>query len=56
MYSLDIFICNYYLIFARHSVLYIRYGEINILYLVSCILSNDLYLLTGLILQRACQH
>ena len=35
MYSLDIFICNYYLLFVRHSVLYIRFGEINILYLVS---------------------
>ena len=36
MYSLDIFTCNYYLLFIRHSVLYIRFGEINILYLVSC--------------------
>ena len=37
MYSLDIFICNYYLLFVRHSVLYIRFGEINSLYLVSCL-------------------
>ena len=35
MYSLDIFICNYYLLFVRHSVLYIQFGEINILYLGS---------------------
>ena len=28
-----IFICNYYLLFVRHFVLYIRFGEINILYL-----------------------
>ena len=33
-FGLDI--CNYYLLFVRHSVLYIRFGEINILYLVRC--------------------
>ena len=34
MYSLEIYICNHYLLFVRHSVLYIRFGEINILYLM----------------------
>ena len=42
MYSLDIFICNYDLLFVRHSVMYIRFGEINILYLVSCLATQPI--------------
>ena len=47
MYSLDIFICNHYLLYVRHSVLYIWFGEIHISYLVSYnmwVLSNTTYL------------
>ena len=33
MYWLNVSICNHYLLFVRHSVLYIRFWKINILYL-----------------------